>query len=211
MALVLTERFIVRAPLDRVWSYLTDPREMVSCMPGAELTTIDPDGSFHGRIRVKIGPMTVGYTGTARFEELDHAGRRARLVATAQEAAGSGTATMTMTSTVVEALEDSGTEVRIHASVDLTGRIVQFGRGLLDDVSRQIVRQFAGCVQSALDVRPDEASVAREDQVATGIPPAPPGVAERRPSVEALPMVRGALWRTLVRWFRRMFGRGDPA
>jgi hypothetical protein len=210
MALVLTERFIVRAPLDRVWNYLTDPRDVVSCMPGAELTAIDSDGSFHGTIRVKVGPIIMGYTGIARFDELDHAGRRARLVATAQEAAGSGTAAMTMTSTVVEALE-GGTEVRIHASVDLTGRIVQFGRGLLDDVSRQIIRQFAGCMQSMLELPSGDAPVAHADPVTAGTQPAPAGGADRRPSVEALPMVREALWRTLVRWFRRIVGRGDPA
>lgn len=210
MALVLTERFIVSAPLDRVWSYLTTPGEVVSCMPGAELTTIDPDGSFHGRIRVKVGPMMMGYTGTARFDELDHEAHRARLVAIAKEATGSGTAAMTMTSTVVEALE-GGTEVRIHASIDLTGKIVQFGRGLLDDVSRQIILQFAGCVQSTLDVPPAGAPPAHPDHDTTALPSASGRGADRRPSVEALPMVRGALWRTLVRWFRRLVGRGDPA
>ncbi|HSJ65868.1 MAG TPA: SRPBCC family protein [Gemmatimonadaceae bacterium] len=210
MALVLTERFIVNAPLDRVWSYLTNPREVVACMPGAELSMIDDDGSFHGQIRVKVGPMMMGYTGTARFDELDHAAHRARLVATAREAAGSGTAAMTMTSTVVEALE-GGTEVRIHASVDLTGKIVQFGRGLLDDVSRQIIRQFAGCVQSTLDVPPEGAPPVHAEPVTTRTPSVPGRATDRRPSVEALPMVRGALWRTFVRWFRRLVGRGDPA
>jgi carbon monoxide dehydrogenase subunit G len=209
MALVLTERFIVNAPLDRVWSYLTNPREVVHCMPGAELTTIDEDGSFHGQIRVKVGPMMMAYMGTARFDELDHEAHRARLVATAKEATGSGTAAMTMTSTVVEAME-GGTEVRIHASIDLTGRIVQFGRGLLDDVSRQIIRQFAACMQATLDVPSDGAPPAHADRATTDTPSASGEVA-RRPSVEALPMVRGALWRTLVRWFRRLIGRGDPA
>jgi carbon monoxide dehydrogenase subunit G len=210
MALVLIERFIVRAPLDRVWSYLTDPREVVSCMPGAELTTIDADGAFHGKIRIKVGPMMMGYSGTARFDELDHATHRARLVATAQESAGSGTASMTMTSAVVEA-QEGGTEVRLHASIDLTGRIVQFGRGLLDDVSRQVIRQFATCMQASLDVQPGEAGEATEEPGMTAPRSAPARVAQRRPSVEALPMVRGALWRTFVRWIRRLTGRGDPA
>jgi uncharacterized protein len=101
--------------------------------------------------------------------------------------------------------------VRIQASVDLTGKIVQFGRGLLDDVSRQIIRQFAGCVQSTLDVPPDGARVAHDAPASAETSPAPRASADRRPSVEALPMVGGALWRRFVRWIRRSFGRGERA
>jgi carbon monoxide dehydrogenase subunit G len=149
MALKIEETFDVQAPIARVWEYLIDPQRVVTCLPGAELTEVKDEQTYEGRIRVKVGPVTASYKGTARLEETDEAQHLMRMTGEGRETTGSGSAQMTMTSRLVE-LPDGGTQVRVEAEVNVVGRIVQFGRGLMEEVSRQLFKQFASCVQAQL-------------------------------------------------------------
>jgi uncharacterized protein len=149
VGLKVEERFTVRAPAERVWSYLTDPQQVVGCLPGAELVEVQDEDTFVGRVRVKVGPVTASYKGKATFVERDPASRRVRMTGEGQETGGSGSAKMTMVSTLVE-LPDGGTEVRVEAEIEVVGKIVQFGRGMIDEVNRQLFRQFASCTQERL-------------------------------------------------------------
>ncbi|HUF28788.1 MAG TPA: SRPBCC family protein [Gemmatimonadaceae bacterium] len=208
MAIVISERFHVQAPVERVWRYLVTPGEVVQCVPGAELTGVEDDRSFRGRVTVKVGPMMIGYTGSGRFDELDEQRHAVRLTAEGREGSGSGAARMTLASAVTET--DGGADVQLDATVELSGRIVQFGRGLIDDVSRQLLRQFVGCVRTTLetaaaDGAPANGAPAGDAAAAPGTPAAADASRKSgrhsRPSVDAMPLVVGAL----RRWLRRIF------
>lgn len=149
MSLRIEETFRVDAPAAAVWAYLIDPRRVVRCLPGAELLEAEDERTFLGRVRVKVGPVTAGYQGRARFVEVDEAAMRVRMTGEGRETGGAGSAKMTMTSHVVP-LDDGGAEVRVEAELDLVGRLVQFGRGMIEEVSRQLFRQFADCVRATL-------------------------------------------------------------
>ncbi|MBX6365976.1 MAG: SRPBCC family protein, partial [Gemmatimonadetes bacterium] len=174
MAIRIQERFEVAAPPDQVWAYLVDPARVVRCLPGAELLETTDDGGFLGRMKVKVGPVTTAYRGTARFLEVDAERRRARLTGSGQETAGAGSARMTMASEVVE-LPGGRTEVRVDVEVDVVGKVVQFGRGLIEEVSRQLFHQFAECARATLEAA--GAAPAEAHGTAAGPVAAPGGVA----------------------------------
>lgn len=213
MGLRIEERFEVRAPVDRVWRYLTDPRQVVGCLPGAELTDARDDGSFTGRVRVKVGPIVAGYTGRAEFTEVDEQERVVRLSAEGRESGGTGSARMRMTSRVT-ALATGATEVRVDAEVDIAGKIVQFGRGMIDTVSKQLFRQFADCARARLEldadatvpVRTDTAAVAAPLPVAEAHAAHPPASRAGEP-VRILPLLLGAFRGTVVASWRKIFRR----
>ncbi len=86
----IEERFVVRAPPEAVWSYLVDPRRVVGCLPGAELTEVAGDRTFHGNVRVAVGPVSVSYQGRVELAEIDEAARRVRMVGEGREKGGAG-------------------------------------------------------------------------------------------------------------------------
>jgi len=165
VSLRIEETFRVDAPAAAVWAYLIDPRRVVRCLPGAELLEAEDERTFLGRVRVKVGPVTAGYQGRARFVEVDEAAMRVRMTGEGRETGGAGSAKMTMTSHVVP-LDDGGAEVRVEAELDLVGRLVQFGRGMIEEVSRQLFRQFADCVRATLAAE----AAAPTEPAATGAP-----------------------------------------
>ena len=223
MGIRIEERFEVAAPPERVWSYLVNPSQVVRCLPGAELLETAADGSFVGRVRVKVGPVLAAYKGTARFVELDAGARRARLTGEGQEASGAGSARMTMTSTI-DALDGGGAAVRVEVDVDVVGKLAQFGRGMIEEVSRQLFRQFSDCVRAALaqpalaasathveNPSPTPMAVAGGSDIASaGASPA--GVARLSGSAEVAPSppplsILPLFFAALRAWFRRVFAR----
>lgn len=158
MSIRIEEVFEIQAHPDRVWSYLTDPRQVVNCLPGAELTSVENDTTFLGRVKVKVGPIVTAYAGKVILTERDDANRVVRMVGEGRESGGSGSAKMTMTSTVV-GLATGATEVRVTADVDIVGRIAQFGRGMIESVNKQMFKQFTECVRATLATSPDQPSV----------------------------------------------------
>ena len=198
MAFKIEESFEVQAPVERVWEYLIDPSRVAVCLPGAELLESRDDGSYLGAVKVKVGPVAMSYKGVVRFTERDEQERVVRLVGEGREAGGGGSAKLTMLSRIV-ALENRSSQVTVQAEVDLVGKIVQFGRGMIEEVSRQLFRQFAACAKEQLEVAnnsgPDEAT----ESVAQS--PAEPK------SVSALPLAFHALWTVIVRSIRSLFGR----
>jgi carbon monoxide dehydrogenase subunit G len=188
MAITLTESFRVNAPIERVWGYLTNPREVVSCLPGAQLGEIESDRAFRGAIKVRVGPVTASFQGRAEFAEVDQSRHLVRIVGSGRDAAGGNTAALRMTST----LQGNGnaTEVRVEASVDIGGRLMQFGRGIVEEVSRQLFAQFSSCVRTSLEQSAPGASITSATRPAA------------RP-VRALPLAFRAAWGSL----RRALGR----
>src|SRR5215204_5506234 len=154
MAIRTEETFQLRAPADRVWAYLIDPRQVVTCLPGAELTSVQDDSTF--LVKVKVGPVVAAYSGKVVITERDDTARIVRMVGDGRESAGSGSAKVSITSTVVE-LPDGLTEVRVTADLDIVGKIAQFGRGMIESVNKQMFRQFTDCVRATLESQAAEA------------------------------------------------------
>ena len=149
MSIRIEEVFQIEAHADRVWAYLTDPRQVVHCLPGAELTSVQDESTFLGRVKVKVGPITAAYAGKVILTERDEANRVVRMTGEGRESGGSGSAKMMMTSTVI-ALATGGTEVRVTADIDIVGRMAQFGRGMIESVNKQRFKQFTECVRATL-------------------------------------------------------------
>ena len=148
--------FAVRAAPDRVYEFLLDVNNVVSCVPGAELSeVVDPD-TFKGKVRIKVGPVTVSYNGTARITSRDTAARTATLEAEGRETTGSGTAQATTIMAV--AADGEASKVTLTTDFTVVGRIAQFGRGIMEDVSRHLVGQAAECIQSKLEAPPPTAA-----------------------------------------------------
>jgi uncharacterized protein len=139
--------FTVPVPADQAWDILLDVERIAPCMPGATVTSVEGD-SFTGQVKVKVGPITVAYAGSAAFTEKDVEARRVTVTAKGKETRGAGTAA----ATVAAVLHDEGEQTRVTVNTDLaiTGRPAQFGRGVMDDVGRKLLGQFADCVASQL-------------------------------------------------------------
>lgn len=194
MAFRIEETFHVEAPLDRVWPYIIDPHRVVRCLPGAELTGEEGERTYLGRVKVKVGPVTVSYAGRAKLAEVDETRHIVRLTGEGRESGGAGSARLAMTSRVI-AMPDGGTEIRVEADVDVAGKIVQFGRGMIEGVSRQLFKQFAECVRAEL---------ATPLGAAHTLAPVPPPKAK---PVRALALVLKWLWSALLDLIRRLTPR----
>ena len=203
MAFKIEERFEVKAPVERVWNYLIDPKRVVQCLPGAELLEQQDERTFLGAIKVKVGPLSMSYKGQAKFTDINEETHQVRMVGDAREVGGSGSTKVSMLSTV-SPLDGGGCEVLVNADIDLVGKIVQFGRGMIEEVSRQMFRQFSTCVRQQLEVA-DEPQPLNQPADQPVAQPAPP---EPQP-VSAAPLAFRALWAIIARFFRRLFGGSD--
>jgi carbon monoxide dehydrogenase subunit G len=123
---------------------------VVHCLPGAELTSVESVTIFLGKVKVKVGPVTAAYSGRVTITERDDVAHVVRLLGDGRESSGGGSAKMTMTSTLV-GLPAGGTEVRVTADLDIVGRLVQFGRGMIESVNKQMFRQFTDCLRATLE------------------------------------------------------------
>jgi hypothetical protein len=150
MPMEFKQSFVVKAPADAVWAFLTDPRRAASALPGAALTEVTDDRNFAGTITVKVGPVSTQYRGRARFERLDVATRTAEMVGSGQDVKGRGGAEMKMTSRLVER-SPGETEVNVVSEVSVNGILAQLGRGMIQDVSDQLFQRFTTAVRAQLE------------------------------------------------------------
>ena len=141
--------FTVAAPADRVYSYLLDVNNVVRCMPGAELSEMVDADTFTGKVKIKVGPVTVSYNGTARITDRDAGNRTATLHAEGRETMGSGSANATTKMSVTE--DGASSVVTLATDFTVVGRIAQFGRGIMEDVSKHLVGQMADCIRATLE------------------------------------------------------------
>lgn len=156
MALQFEHAFVVKASPDRVWSYLTDPYRVAPALPGASITEKVDAQTYAGAITVKVGPVSAKYRGTLRFEALDPASRTAEIVARGQDTSGRGGADMRMKSRIVERAAGES-EVSVVSEVSVTGIMAQFGRGLMQDVSDQMLQRFTEAMRAELE-KPEAAA-----------------------------------------------------
>jgi uncharacterized protein len=139
--------FSVAARLEEVWDFMLNVEEVTPCVPGAEVTETLDDTHYRGVLRVKLGPVSLSYRGDIEVER-DRDEGRIVLHATGTEVRGVGRASAVI-STVLSAAE-VGTEVQIDSHVDVTGRVAQFGRGIMQDVASRNISEFASCLQEKI-------------------------------------------------------------
>lgn len=178
MGMQIEKSFVVNAPFSAVWDFLTDPKKVASCLPGAAITDQIDDRSYAGTMTVKVGPVTAGYRGKMRFERLDRDAGEAEIVASGQETKGKGGADMKMNSKVVERAPGE-TEVTVTSDVNVVGVLAQFGRGMIQDVSDQLFQKFSASMRRELESASAAAPAAA--------PPAPAPAEAAPASVEAAP------------------------
>ena len=143
----LDNEFTVGVPIGQAWGVLTDLELIAPCMPGAQLTGV-ADGVYTGKVKIKVGPVTAEYAGTAHFAEKDEESYRAVIEARGRDSRGNGNA-----SAVISAqLQPNGTSTLVNVSTDLTiaGRIAQFGSGMIKEVSAKLLGQFVECLEGRL-------------------------------------------------------------
>jgi len=158
--LELSNQFRVGAPPDRAWDVLTDIERIAPCLPGAELQEVDGD-EYKGVVKVKVGPITAQYKGTARLLERDDAARRAVLRAEGRDTRGQGNANASITA-VLEP-DGDGTRVSLTTDLAISGRVAQFGRGVLGDVSAKLLDQFVQCLERDLLGAPSTSDAPMQD------------------------------------------------
>ena len=197
----LENSFQVSAPPERVFAYLLDINKVVGCVPGAELTEVVDATTFKGKVKVKVGPITVAYSGTARIADRNEAERTATLVAEGRETTGPGSARASALMKVQTAGE--GSLVEIVTEYHVAGRVAQFGRGVMEDVSRRLIGDMASCIQA--NVEADEP--ARDDAAADVTAAIERSVAPAQPQTAAPVSAFSLLWHLLKLRVARLFGR----
>ena len=181
MALKLENEFLVDAPIERTWQTLLDLGRVAQCLPGASVEP-DGDGSFVGSMRVKLGPVTMSYKGTARVAEIDQSARTATFDVQGKEVRGQGSASATIRNSLVE--ENGATRVVVETELSVTGRPAQFGRGIMQDVAGSMLADFASCLAEMMS-----------SAAAASTAPHP---AEPEPALDLTGAVGGALKKKLV-------------
>jgi uncharacterized protein len=144
----LRNEFSIGAPIDQTWDMLLDIQRVAQCLPGAKIEPAEGDGVHRGQMKVRLGPMTVEYQGTARLGEVDEDDRVATIDVKGKEARGQGTASATITNSV--AAEGDRTKVVVETDLNVTGRPAQFGRGIMEDVASKMLDDFAKRLESEL-------------------------------------------------------------
>ncbi|WGW12868.1 SRPBCC domain-containing protein [Saxibacter everestensis] len=143
----LHHRFEVPSPLDKTWRAFNELEGVAPCFPGATLTGVEGD-EFSGSVKVKLGPISMVYSGTGRFIERDEANHRVVIEAAGKDRRGNGTAGATVTARLTPSV--AGTEVTVDTDMNVTGKPAQFGRGVIQDVSDKLLDRFVACLVTTL-------------------------------------------------------------
>jgi len=142
MAIELDNSFTVPVSPEQAWEVLLDVERIAPCMPGASVLSVDGD-SVEGQVKVKLGPLSLTYKGTAKCVEKDQANHTIEQDASGKETRGAGTASASVNAVLKPGEEAGTTTATIHTSLNVTGRPAQFGRSLLPEISGKLIAQFA--------------------------------------------------------------------
>ena len=184
--------FEVPLPPDEAWRVLMDIRRIAPCMPGAALTEVVDERTYKGTVAVKLGPVALSFAGDVMFETIDAAAHKARVKAQGRDAKGRGGANAIVDFQLLAI--PSGSEVRVHTDLALSGSIAQYGRasGMIQGVATELVGQFANSLKAQLGPA----------HAAAGTGPAGQAAASPRP-ISGFSLLLRVLWESLRRLFRR--------
>jgi carbon monoxide dehydrogenase subunit G len=188
----LEHSFTVPADIDTAWNTLLDVERIAMCMPGATLISVEGD-TFKGEVKIKLGPVTMVFGGTASFVDKDVANHRLVINASGSETKGTSTAQATVTTQLIA---ESPTLTRVDVNTDLaiTGKPAQFGRGVMSDVAGRIIGQFAGNLEGVVAAGSGTSNATSSDSSATS-------AAMPAPAADAIDMMEvagGAVAKKLI-------------
>jgi carbon monoxide dehydrogenase subunit G len=147
----LTNEFRVGVPVPVAWKVLNDVERIAPMLPGAQLQEIEGD-EFRGIVKVKVGPITAQYKGAATFVEQDEGAGRVVLKASGRDTRGQGNASAVITATMTP--DGDGTHVTVVTDLTVTGKVAQFGRGVMAEVSAKLLGQFVDALEADLSSAP---------------------------------------------------------
>jgi len=165
----LDHRFTVKVPVDRAWAVLTDVERIAPCLPGAQLTGVDGD-AYTGHVKVKVGPIVAQFAGRATFVERDDAAHVAVLRGEGRDTGGKGSASATITASLSDA-GNGETACTVRTDLTISGKVAQFGRGALADVSDKLLAQFVANLDALIAADPDGGATANAAPVAPDAAP----------------------------------------
>ena len=143
----IDNEFEVGVPVERAWQALTDLAGLAPCMPGAQLTGVEGE-VYRGRVKVKVGPVISQFAGTARFVEKDEAAHHAVISAVGKDTRGAGNASATIDARL--RAEGAGTVVTVSTDLNISGKLAQFGSGMIKEISEKLFTQFIENVEAQL-------------------------------------------------------------
>ncbi len=143
----LENEFRVSVPIDHAWEVLTDIPLITPCLPGATLTDHDAD-EYKGKVKIKVGPVTADYSGSAVFVTRDETAHHVEISASGRDSRGSGNASATITADMTA--DGDGTKVSITTDLKISGKVAQFGKGMIAEVSGKLIDQFVDCIEQEL-------------------------------------------------------------
>jgi hypothetical protein len=149
VALKIEKTFEVLEPLEKVWAFLSDPRRVATCVPGAQITEQVDEKTYKGAIKVKVGPSVTDYTGEVQIMRLDAQNHEIEILGKGQDVRGRGSASMKMTGKL-GALPDGGTEVRSESEINVVGILAQMGARVITEVSNIMFAEFVKNFQARL-------------------------------------------------------------
>ncbi|MBK8257112.1 MAG: SRPBCC family protein [Polyangiaceae bacterium] len=164
-ALHIEERITVSAPPARVWKFVLDPARVAACLPGAKLDGQEGPHTYLGTMKIKVGPVLMEMKGKASMSDINPEERSVKLTGTGNDKSGGGSAKMVMSSQILPT-DDGGSTIVVNADVDLAGKLVRFGRGMMEGISKQLFKQFSERVRAEL-AQPEEAEEEAQAQAET--------------------------------------------
>ena len=145
----LNNEIDVNAPIQEVWEAFNTPERIAPCLPGAELQEVEGN-NFNGLVKIKVGPITAQYKGTASYLEKDEDAQKVVIKGDGRDTRGAGNASATITAQLSEISPDV-TNVNVRTELTITGKVAQFGRGAISDVSGKLMTQFAQNLEQLLE------------------------------------------------------------
>jgi carbon monoxide dehydrogenase subunit G len=195
MAIKIEKIFQVKEPLESVWAFISDPRKVANCLPGAQITETVDDHTFKGVIKVQVGPSVTDYKGQVLIERLDNEKHEIELIGKGQDVRGKGSASMKMTGKV-RPLPDGNTEVASVAEINVVGLLAQMGGRMIQEVSNQMFAQFTANFSARLQQERSPSAAAQA------------GAEDAKP-IQALPVLLSAARESVAGSIRRIFKGSD--
>jgi carbon monoxide dehydrogenase subunit G len=198
MAIRVEKTFQVQEPLELVWKFISDPRKVVNCLPGVQITEAVDDLTFKGAIKVQVGPSVTAYKGQVQIERLDDQKHEIEFLGKGEDIRDKGSASVKMTGRV-QSLPDGSTEVVSVAEVNVGGLLAQMGGRMIQEVSNQIFAVFSSNIAARLQ----QERVSSSDPAQSRIP------TEEVKPIQALPMILSAARHSVAGSVWRIFKRPD--
>ena len=188
----LNHEFTVEVPVDDAWRILTDVERIAPCLPGAQLQEIEGD-TYRGAVKVKVGPIQAQFKGQASFVELDDVAHKVVLKGEGRDIGGKGNASALITAELTS-LTATSTSVKVNTDLSITGKVAQFGRGAMADISDKLLAQFVVNLNemiAASDSAPASAPPAETPSAPVDVPADAPTATQAAPAEPTVRKIDG--------------------